>query len=383
MADRQVDSRLRERGRRLTGSPGPDVAIIGAGIVGCAAAALLAEAGARVEVYERDTVAGAASGRNSGVVQHPFDPVMARLYHESLELYRELDGFDLPDLPVGVLLLASDGAQLAEVAGEIGRDVPELRPSMLHGGELQVLEPALAEGLSACRLDTGYPVRPAAATRAWARRAHGRGVRFHQHEVAWPWSGAGHAHGVIASGVRRPAGAVLVTAGPWTPEVVDPTRAWQPIAPVWGVVVEVELASSPRHVVEEVGVEAVAAGGGAPDAVFSAVTADGVTALGSTFLHEEPNPSAWVERLKATGARFLPALAGAEVRGRRACARPQALDGRPLVGELEGVERLWVAAGHGPWGISTGPATARLVADALLGRDELPAPLSASRAVVP
>jgi glycine/D-amino acid oxidase-like deaminating enzyme len=38
-----------------------------------------------------------------------------------------------------------------------------------------------------------------------------------------------------------------------------------------------------------------------------------------------------------------------------------------------------VAAGHGPWGISTGPATGRLVADALLGRAELPAALAASR----
>jgi glycine/D-amino acid oxidase-like deaminating enzyme len=354
--------------------------IVGAGIVGCAAAALLAEAGARVEVYERDEVAGAASGRNSGVLQHPFDPVMAELYDESLALYRQLEGFELPAAPAGVLLLAYDSAQLAEVAAEIGRDVPALRPTMLHGGELQVLEPSLAEGLSACRLDTGFPVRPAAATRAFARRAHARGVRFHQNEVAWPWSGAGRAHGVIASGVRRKAGAVLVTAGPWTPEVIDPTRAWRPIGAVWGVVLELELSSPPRHVVEEVGVEAVAAGFAEPGAVFSAVTADGVTSLGSTFLHEEPDPAAWVDRLRAAGRPFLPALAGAKVRGVRACARPQSLDGRPLVGQVEGVEGLWVAAGHGPWGISTGPATARLAVDAILGGAQVPAALAAGRA---
>jgi glycine/D-amino acid oxidase-like deaminating enzyme len=284
VADRQVDHRLRERGGRL--SPHTDVAIVGGGIVGCAAAALLADAGARVELYERDAVAAAASGRNSGVVQHPFDPVMAELYRESLPLYRELDGFALPEHPAGVLLLAPDPAQLTDVAAEIGRDVPELRPSILHGGELQMLEPALAEGLSACWLDTGFPVRPAAATRAFARRARARGVRIHEQEVAWPWSGAGRAHGVIASGVRRPAGAVLVTAGPWTPEVIDTTRAWNPITPVWGVVVELELDAPPRHVVEEVGVEAVAAGMADPGGVFSAVTADGVTSLGSTFLPE-------------------------------------------------------------------------------------------------
>jgi glycine/D-amino acid oxidase-like deaminating enzyme len=54
------------------------------------------------------------------------------------------------------------------------------------------------------------------------------------------------------------------------------------------------------------------------------------------------------------------------------------VDGRPLVGELA-YERRWVAAGHGPWGISTGAATGRLVADAVLGRASVPAALAADR----
>jgi glycine/D-amino acid oxidase-like deaminating enzyme len=33
-----------------------------------------------------------------------------------------------------------------------------------------------------------------------------------------------------------------------------------------------------------------------------------------------------------------------------------------------------VAAGHGPWGISLGPASARLVADLLTGRGPAPPP---------
>jgi len=41
------------------------VAIIGGGIIGCAAAAFLTEAGANVEVYEREEVGAAASGRNA------------------------------------------------------------------------------------------------------------------------------------------------------------------------------------------------------------------------------------------------------------------------------------------------------------------------------
>src|SRR5215218_636303 len=98
MADRQVDRGLRERGV----SAPADVAVIGGGIVGCAAAAFLAEAGALVDVYERERVGAAASGRNSGSVQHPFDRVLAGLHEETLRHYRELAELEFADGPAGV-----------------------------------------------------------------------------------------------------------------------------------------------------------------------------------------------------------------------------------------------------------------------------------------
>ena len=221
-------------------------------------------------------------------------------------------------------------------------------------------------------------MRPAAATRAFATRAYAAGARFHEGETAWPWVIAAHTRGVLAAGVRRPAGAVLVAAGPWTPEVIDPTRAWQPIVPVWGVVAEIEMEEPPRHVLEEAGVEDVGAGGVA--SIFSLVAADGQVSVGSTFLPEQPDAPAWAATLRRAGERFVPGLRRAKVVGARACARPQSVDGRPLVGQLPGHEGLWVAAGHGPWGISTGPETARIAVDALLGDTEVPAPLSVARA---
>ena len=75
----------------------------------------------------------------------------------------------------------------------------------------------------------------------------------------------------------------------------------------------------------------------------------------------------------------MPGLRRATVVGARACARPPSFDGRPLVGEFPAHEGLWVAARHGPWGISTGPATARIAVDALLGEAEVPTPLSVAR----
>jgi len=69
---------------------GADVVVVGGGIAGVSAAAALAEAGRRVVLVERAGVAAAASGRNSGVVQHPFDPVLVALHLATVEAYRGL-----------------------------------------------------------------------------------------------------------------------------------------------------------------------------------------------------------------------------------------------------------------------------------------------------
>jgi len=47
--------------------------------------------------------------------------------------------------------------------------------------------------------------------------------------------------------------------------------------------------------------------------------------------------------------------------------RPVTPDGRPLVGPVPGLAGLWVAAGHGPIGVLAAPATARMLADHLVG----------------
>jgi glycine/D-amino acid oxidase-like deaminating enzyme len=330
--------------------------VIGGGIVGCAVAAFLAEGGARVVLHERAEIASGASGRNSGVVQHPMEAALVPLYEETVEHYRDLAddfGFPLPATAAGVLMLAGDGEDLTAELVALRETFPELRPELLGRGEPARLEPALAAHLAGLRLDTGRAVPPAAATRAFATRAVAAGAELR--------TGAEAAVDVTA-------GAVVVAAGPWTPAVVDPSGAWRPIAPLWGVNVEVHLPHPPVHAVEEAGIEALVARGGDVPPIFSLVTAGPVSSLGSTFLHAEPDPAALAPRLVERGARFIPALASTPIVSVRACARPLSADGLPLLGRAPGSERLFVAAGHGPWGISLGPASARMVADLVLGR---------------
>jgi len=316
-----------------------DFAVVGGGIVGCALAAFLAEGGARVVVHEREAIAAGASGRNSGVVQDPLDPALSGLYEESLAHYRALEGFDFPAEPVG---LQHVGEQPFEHPGaELVEDPHRL-------------EPALAPGLFARRIDTGRPVPPAAAAHAWAHRAKRAGAVFR----------------IGAPGPTE--GPRVIAAGPWTGELLA-----LPIAPIWGVVVEFELPGAPTHVLEEAGIDALSSDD-VPETLFSAVTARGISAIGSTFEPDKPDPAAKAPSIIAHATRFLPGLDRYPMRGLRACARPGSADGRPLLGRID--EAVYVASGHGAWGITLGPASARLVADLMLGRPaEIPPALDVGR----
>jgi D-hydroxyproline dehydrogenase subunit beta len=341
-----------------------DAVVIGGGIVGASAAAHLATTGRRVCLIEQTEIAAGASGRNSGAVQHPLDPVLVDLYVETLALYRALDGFSLPREPVGLLNVTHDVDGARTLTADLQATHPHLRPTYVSPEDMAMLEPAVAPGVAACRLDIGYPVAPAAATKAYAAWAARLDVEIRLGAGAAVWRDGDRAVGVqLESGEHVAAGDVIVAAGPWTPATIDPGGAWRPIRPSWGVVAPVTLADPPGHIIEEAEISIE------PDAdsddtghSFSLVTAQGATTLGSTFLDREPDAAYWVPALVERGARFVPAIASAPTGQPRRCARPLSADGRPLVGRVPGIEALWVAAGHGPWGISTGPASGRLIA---------------------
>jgi glycine/D-amino acid oxidase-like deaminating enzyme len=343
----------------------PDVAVIGGGITGCAAAALLAEAGAGVTLYEREEIAAGASGRNSGVLQHPMDPATVPLYEASLELYAGLEhGFTFPVEASGLLVVGSDAAALAADREAVAAEFPELAPELLEGTALQAAEPALAGDLCAYRLDTGRPVPPAGATRAWAERARAAGARI---EI-----------GTEMDYRAAAADVVIVAAGPWSAAALGSTT-WPAVGPLWGVVAQVRLAQPPRHSIEQAGVKSLTSPG-APDSLFSIVTAGGASAVGSTFTPDEPDAAALAPLLLERGARFVPALEGATIEHVRACARPRSVDGRPVLGPVPCLDGVHVITGHGPWGISLGPGSAQAVVNGVLGDDgAIPPELAAAR----
>jgi len=373
--------------------PSPDVIVVGGGIVGTSAAAFLAGDGARVLLVERDGLASGASGANAGGIWHPLDPVLVALYRASLPIYRDLAArsnvFRMGEGPVGLLELSPSEAAVRSEAEAFRAFYPELSPSVLDPAGVRATEPGAAEDLWGCLIDLGYPVSPASGTYAFASLAESRGVVVRAGRAADLALEGDRVVGVRVDGNSIPCGSVIAAAGPWTPDLLAPTGFRAPIRPLWGVVVEVEPTVEVRHIVEEVDegagavTRAIAAGHGetepeptpgsppetpsSEDAHCSIVPTPGVISTGATTLAFEPDPAAWVEPILLRASRFLPSLLDAPIRGVRCCPRPLSADGRPLIGHVPGVRGLVIAAGHGPWGISTGPESGRLAADLALG----------------
>ena len=186
-----------------------------------------------------------------------------------------------------------------------------------------------------------------------------------------------------------PASQVLVAAGPWSPALIDPTGAWRPIRPLWGVVVEIELAEPPRLVLEEaeidgrIGAESHIGDEAASD--FSLITAAGVSAVG---LHV---PRRRARSRDLDGAAAEP---GADVRARasprrRSVAFARAHDPCPTTaarssGRCPASKACSSAPATARGASRPGPASARIVTDLMLGRSAWVAPeLDAARFGVP
>lgn len=349
---------------------GSDVAIIGAGIVGCSTAYFLAREGVKVTVHDPTGIAAGASGRNNGIVEHPYDAPSAPLFHESVELMCDWLGEAMPRDPAGALLLADDEGSARELLAHYAQ-FPELEPTLLSPEGVCAEEPVLADGLWGCLLHTGYPISPAEATKAVAARASAAGAAFALGEP------------VSLGDLRASGSEVVVAAGAWSAQVLAGLVPPKAVSPQWGVIVLVELPVGPRRpIIEGTVTRGLTTGRITNEAPFTLLPSPSWLAVGSTLIDgAEPRGGDWTARLLAQGTRFVPSIEQAIVRSTLVCARPKSFDNRPILGRVPGADRLWLASGHGGRGMSLGAASGRLLADAIIASSDAAVPdaLSARR----
>ncbi|KAJ1309828.1 hypothetical protein OPQ81_006593 [Rhizoctonia solani] len=79
----------------------------------------------------------------------------------------------------------------------------------------------------------------------------------------------------------------------------------------------------------------------------------------------KPSPAA-IQRLKAAAKFVSPdTFENAEVVVEQCCFRPNSQNGLPVIGKVR--EGIWMASGHGVWGIQNGPGTGKCLAELILG----------------
>jgi len=349
---------------------GDDVAIIGAGIIGCSTAYFLAREGVKVTVHDPSGIAAGASGRNNGLVEHTYDVASAPLFFESVELLREWLGESMPATPVGALLLADDEAAARELLTHYSQ-FPELEPVLLDPAAARAEEPLLADGLWGCLLQTGFPISPLEATTVVADRARAAGAEFVLGEP------------VDLERLRSTGAEVLVAAGAASTELLGGLVPITAVQPLWGLIVLIDLPDRPHHpIIEGTVTRGLTTGRIENRTPFTLLDSPSWLAVGSTLLEgDEPRAEDWTALLLKDGTRFVPSIEKAKIQSTLVCARPKSFDNRPILGRVPGEEHLWLASGHGGRGMSLGAASGRLMAEAIIAGSDagIPQTLSTRR----
>jgi len=365
--------------------PSPDVLIVGAGIVGAACADALSEAGLSVTVLESAFAGGGATAAAMGhIVVMDDSPAQFALTEWSRRLWTGLvDAMptSCEDDPTGTLWVAADAEELAHVADKArfyrsrGVAVEELSSE-----ELARAEPNLRPGLAgALRVPGDRVVYPVNAARWLLDRAVARGALLR----------AGVE--VVRVGARRvetrggpiDAGAVVNAAGAAAP-LLTPGL---PIEPRRGHLVITERHPGfCRHQLVELGYLKSAHTPSPESVAFNLQPrATGQMLLGSSreFVGFEAGINRKIrDRMIRRALEFMPALARLSAIRTWTGFRPSTPDNLPLIGQVDGAPGLFLAAGHEGLGITTSLGTARLIADAILGRASAidPKPYSPARA---
>lgn len=349
--------------------------VVGGGIIGLLVAWYLTEAGETVLVIDKGAIGQESSWAGGGILSPLYPhhyPSIGALVRSSQEEYPRLveelaalTGIDSQLVPSELLLLGEQTIGHAEL--EQGR------ARLITAGELQRIEPALkvATGGAIC-----YPaaqVRNPRLVSALRNALAKRGVAFLEScEVRSFRSEQSRLSGLGTSRGNIETYHCIVTAGAWTGELLNSVRLPLPIRPIKGQIIV--FAARPglihRIIVRQYR--------------YLIPRVDGRILVGSTIEdvgYEKKTTTAARDELSWAAVDVVPALREYPIEHHWAGLRPGSPDDAPFIGEHPNIKGLFVCAGHYRNGFATGPASAQLVVDMMLGRQPMvdPAPFRFDR----
>lgn len=359
-----------------------EAVVVGAGVIGLAAAWRAAEAGLSVAVVEREApgagASGAAAGMLAPITEAEFrEEALLRLNLAAADAWPAFDdalrastGADAGYRRGGALVVAADRDEADELRRlhAFQRSLG-LESEWLTRSECRRLEPGLAPrvagGIAAPQDHQVDPRALVAALRS-AVTASGGELLSGLGDVAIEMAGGERVTGVRAEGAELVADRVVVAAGPFSGGLAGvPAGALPPVRPVKGQILRLRAPSSrpiatrivrtPRcYVVTRDGGEVVIGATVEERGYDTTVTADGVY------------------RMLEAAIEVLPDVGELELIEASARLRPGTPDNLPVVGTASVPGLIW-ATGHNRNGVLLAPLTADAVLRSLLDGD--PAPL--------
>ncbi|HTJ30889.1 MAG TPA: FAD-dependent oxidoreductase [Acidobacteriaceae bacterium] len=349
---------------------GYDVVIVGAGIVGCAAALECARAGLRVGIVERGVVGGATTAAGMGhVVVMDDSPAQMALTVYSRRLWLEME----EALPAateyesrGTLWVAADAEEMAEVHAKRERYAQAgVGSEVLDAQALAEAEPFLRRDLvGALLVPEDGVVYPPSAAAYFLAEAQRLGAVLH---AGLEVSACGEGRVAFSDGSVMRCGMILLASGasirllPWLP--IHKRKGHLLITDRYPGVVQ--------HQLVELGYLASAHKLTEDSVAFNVQPRQtGQLLIGSSRQYAEEDTrvdAAILRRMLERAIEYIPSLAhlsGIRVWTGFRAATPDKL---PLIGPTED-RTLFVAMGFEGLGITNAPGAARLVVDAMLGR---------------
>ncbi len=355
----------------------PDFIVIGGGLIGMLTARELVNAGHQVTLLEQGTTGRESSWAGGGIISplYPwrYDDAVTALatwgqkhYPAlSLELNRE-SGIDPEYTRNGLLILEPEDMQAAlEWRHRTPQPIEKLDSTALAG-----CEPALlSSATQALWMPQVAQVRNPRLVKACLGAIEQRVEIRRETPVTGLCVEQGRLMAVEIPQERLSAAAVIVCAGAWTGGLLEPFIPSPRIEPVLGQMI---LYRSQPDAIRRIVLH---------QDRYVIPRRDGRVLVGSTLeyrgFHKQTTPEAREALADYALARY-PVLRDAEIEHHWAGLRPGAPEGIPYIGSIPGAEGLFVNAGHFRNGVVLGPASARLMADLVLGREPIldPGPYS-------
>ncbi len=351
-----------------------NIIVVGAGVVGCSIGFHLAQARARVSVFDKGGICAGMSARSGALVRmhYTFAPE-AELAWKSLRYFRnwgEIVGGRCGFVETGFAVVVDErnAARLrANVAmlQRVGVDTEIATAAELHQLEPNALVDDVA--LAAIEPHGGY-ADPVATTESLAAAAKRHGAQFSTNTaVARIMNRGGRATG-IADGAGRiyEADAVCVVAGPWTDALLAPLGVRIGIKSERA---QIAFFKRPPALTHCVYIDTIAGSYFRPhgdDLTLAGLGGWKPEAEANPDNFRESNDEDFVAAVRKRLAKRIPAMADAPYSRGHAGIYDVSPDARAVIGAVPGVAGLFVAAGFSGTGFKTAPAVGASMAELIL-----------------